>query len=34
MYLLLDECCGKALVAVAKEAGHLAQRTIEVPALG
>lgn len=34
MYLLLDECCGKALVAVAQEAGHVAQRTIEVTVLG
>jgi predicted nuclease of predicted toxin-antitoxin system len=34
MYLLLDECCGKALVAVAKEMGHVTQRTIEVQVLG
>lgn len=34
MYLLLDECCGKALVGVAARAGHTAQRTVEVAALG
>jgi predicted nuclease of predicted toxin-antitoxin system len=34
MYLLLDECCGKALVAVAERAGHTAQRTVEVASLG
>jgi predicted nuclease of predicted toxin-antitoxin system len=34
MYLLLDECCGKALVRVAAQAGHSAQRTVEVAVLG
>lgn len=34
MYLLIDECCGKALVKVAEEAGHTAQRTREVGNLG
>ncbi|HLZ83550.1 MAG TPA: DUF5615 family PIN-like protein [Caulobacteraceae bacterium] len=34
MYLLFDECCGKALVAAAEAAGHTAQRTIEVAVLG
>jgi predicted nuclease of predicted toxin-antitoxin system len=34
MYLLLDECCGKALVRVAEKAGHTAQRTVEVAVLG
>ena len=34
MYLLLDECCGKALVQVAEDAGHTAQRTVEVAVLG
>jgi predicted nuclease of predicted toxin-antitoxin system len=34
MYLLLDECCGKSLVALAADAGHTAQRTVEVAALG
>lgn len=34
MYLLIDECCGKALVRVAEAAGHTAQRTREVEALG
>jgi len=34
MYLLFDECRGKALVAVAEAAGHTAQRTIEVAVLG
>lgn len=34
MYLLLDECCGKALVEVAEKAGHTAQRTVEVAVLG
>jgi predicted nuclease of predicted toxin-antitoxin system len=33
MYLPLDECRGKALVAVAEAAGHTAQRTIEVAVL-
>jgi predicted nuclease of predicted toxin-antitoxin system len=34
MYLLLDECCGKALVGIAERAGHTAQRTVEVAVLG
>jgi len=34
MFLLLDECCGKALVGVAAKAGHTAQRTVEVAVLG
>ena len=34
MFLLLDECCGKSLVQVAEDAGHTAQRTIEVAVLG
>jgi predicted nuclease of predicted toxin-antitoxin system len=34
MYLLIDECCGKGLVAVARSAGHVAQRSIEVAKLG
>lgn len=34
MYLLIDECCGKSLVGVAEAAGHRAQRTVEVAALG
>jgi predicted nuclease of predicted toxin-antitoxin system len=34
MYLLIDECCGKALVSVAHRLGHTAQRTHEVAALG
>jgi predicted nuclease of predicted toxin-antitoxin system len=34
MFLLLDECCGKTLVAVAEKAGHTAQRTVEVAVLG
>jgi hypothetical protein len=34
MYLLLDECCAKSLVAVAEALGHSAQRTIEVADLG
>lgn len=34
MYLLLDECCPKALVGIAEDLGHSAQRTIEVEALG
>jgi predicted nuclease of predicted toxin-antitoxin system len=34
MYLLIDECCGKGLVAVAERLGHTAQRTIAVGALG
>jgi predicted nuclease of predicted toxin-antitoxin system len=34
MYLLIDECCGKALVTVAHRLGHTAQRTREVAVLG
>ncbi len=34
MFLLLDECCGKALVRIAEAAGHTAQRTVQVAALG
>ena len=34
MYLLIDECCGKALVRVSEELGHTAQRTRDVPQLG
>jgi predicted nuclease of predicted toxin-antitoxin system len=34
MYLLIDECCGKALVTVAQRLGHTAQRTSNVRALG
>ena len=34
MYLLLDECCGKALVRVADAAGHTAQRTVAIGVLG
>ena len=34
MYLLIDECCGKALVKAAEEFGHTAQRTREVVSLG
>jgi predicted nuclease of predicted toxin-antitoxin system len=34
MYLLIDECCGKALVRAAGELGHTAQRTTEVAVLG
>jgi predicted nuclease of predicted toxin-antitoxin system len=34
MYLLIDECCGKALVGVAHRLGHTAQRTREVAVLG
>jgi predicted nuclease of predicted toxin-antitoxin system len=34
MYLLLDECCAKSLVAVAEKLGHCVQRTIDVAALG
>jgi predicted nuclease of predicted toxin-antitoxin system len=34
MYLLIDECCGKALVAVAHRLGHTAQRSRDVAALG
>jgi predicted nuclease of predicted toxin-antitoxin system len=34
MYLLLDECCAKSLVAVAERLGHTAQRTIDAEPLG
>ena len=34
MYLLIDECCGKALVGIAEELGHTAQRTQEIQVLG
>ena len=34
MYVLIDECCGKALVSVAEAESHVAQRTIEILALG
>ncbi|MGC2201718.1 MAG: DUF5615 family PIN-like protein [Stellaceae bacterium] len=34
MYLLVDECCGKSLVAVAQREGHVAQRSIEIGELG
>src|ERR1051326_8086042 len=34
MYLLIDECCGKALVSIAHRLGHTAQRTREVGKLG
>lgn len=34
MYLLIDECCGKALLKAAEELGHTAQRTREVVSLG
>jgi predicted nuclease of predicted toxin-antitoxin system len=34
MFLLIDECCGKALVRVAEDHGHTAQRTTQVRALG
>jgi predicted nuclease of predicted toxin-antitoxin system len=34
MYLLLDECCGKALVRFAEALGHTAQRSVDVAALG
>lgn len=34
MYLLIDECCSKALVQVAEKLGHTAQRTVEVRELG
>lgn len=34
MYLLLDECCGKALVRVAEALGHTAQRSINAQPLG
>jgi predicted nuclease of predicted toxin-antitoxin system len=34
VYLLIDECCGKALISAAEALGHTAQRTREVPGLG
>ena len=34
MFLLFDECCSKALVEIARAAGHTAQRTVEVAVLG
>ena len=34
MYLLIDECSGKALVRVAGALGHAAQRTRDIAALG
>lgn len=34
MYLLIDECCPKCLVRQSQKAGHIAQRTVNVPALG
>ncbi|SEC03469.1 Predicted nuclease, contains PIN domain, potential toxin-antitoxin system component [Rhizobiales bacterium GAS191] len=34
MFLLIDECCGKALIAVAEILGHTAQRTRDAAALG
>jgi predicted nuclease of predicted toxin-antitoxin system len=34
MFFLIDECCAKGLVRIAQTAGHAAQRTIEVAALG
>lgn len=34
MYLLIDECCGKALVRVAEDLGHTAQRTRDIAELG
>jgi predicted nuclease of predicted toxin-antitoxin system len=34
MYLLIDECCGKALVTVAENLGHTGQRTRDVVELG
>jgi|GEM_PF-2482149 len=34
MYLLLDECCGKALVRFAEALGHTAQRSVDAGALG
>ncbi len=34
MYLLLDECCGKALVKIAEALGHSAQRSVDVGVLG
>lgn len=34
MYFLIDECCAKGLVTVARTAGHTAQLITEVAALG
>lgn len=34
MYLLIDECCGKGIVAVAQRQQHAVQRSIEVIGLG
>ena|ERR1043166_8720840 len=34
MYLLIDECCGKALVSISHRLGHTAQRTREIGELG
>ena len=34
MFLLLDECCARSLVAIAEAAGHTAQRSVEVAELG
>src|ERR1043166_1253138 len=34
MYLLIDECCGKALLRLADRLGHTAPRTREVSGLG
>jgi predicted nuclease of predicted toxin-antitoxin system len=34
MYLLLDECCGKALGRFAESLGHTAQRSVDVQVLG
>lgn len=34
MYLLIDECCSNALVRIAVELGHTAQRSKDVRALG
>lgn len=34
MFLLIDECCGKGLLAVAESHGHAVARTVETPGLG
>jgi predicted nuclease of predicted toxin-antitoxin system len=34
MYLLIDECCSNALVRIAAELGHTAQRSKDVRVLG
>lgn len=34
MYILVDECCPKLFVHISEQAGHVAQRTIEVGQLG